>query len=102
MYISFIIVVVFANILYGVRASKNLTELYHPHYHTVGNPHAKTAAGGTLMKIQVPSSVNLDQFNELDINERRVIVAKYPNGDPSTQELYAKDSGFSYGAHAVG
>ena len=52
--------------------------------------HAKTAAGGTIMKAQVPPSVNLDQFNELYIDERRAIVAKYPNGDPSTQGLYAK------------
>jgi hypothetical protein len=58
--------------------------------------HAKTAAGGTIMKAQVPSSVNLDEFNELYIDERRAIVAKYPNGDPSTQGLYAKNPGFSY------
>ena len=48
------------------------------------------------MKAQVPPSVNLDQFNELYIDGRRAIVAKYPNGDPSTQGLYAKDPGFSY------
>jgi hypothetical protein len=58
--------------------------------------HAKTAAGGTIMKAQVPSSVNLDQFNELYIDERRAIVAKYPNGDPATQGLYATNPGFSY------
>ncbi|CAF1010016.1 unnamed protein product [Didymodactylos carnosus] len=58
--------------------------------------HAKTATGGTIMKAQVPPSVNLDQFNELYIDDRRAIVAKYPNGDPSTQGLYAKDPGFSY------
>jgi hypothetical protein len=58
--------------------------------------HAKTSAGGTIMKAQVPPSVNLDQFNELYIDERRAIVAKYPNGDPATQGLYAKNPGFSY------
>jgi hypothetical protein len=58
--------------------------------------HAKTVAGSTIMKAQIPPSVNLDQFNELYIDERRAIVAKYPNGDPSTQGLYATDPGFSY------
>jgi hypothetical protein len=58
--------------------------------------HAKTAAGGTIMKSQVPPSVNLDQFNELYIDGRRAIVAKYPNGDPSTQGLYAMNPGYSY------
>jgi hypothetical protein len=48
------------------------------------------------MKAQVPSSVDLYQFNELYIDERRAIVAKYPNGNPSTQGLYAQDPGFSY------
>jgi hypothetical protein len=48
------------------------------------------------MKAQVPPSVNLDQFNELYIDERRAIVAKYPNGDRSTQGLYATNLGFSY------
>ena len=62
--------------------------------------HAKTAAAGSIMKAQVPPSVNLDQFNELYIDGKRAIVAKYPNGDPSTQGLYAKDSGFSYDAHS--
>jgi hypothetical protein len=62
--------------------------------------HAKTAVGGTIMKAQVPSSVNLDHFNELYIDGRRAIVAKYPNGDPSTQGLYAHDSGFSHGAES--
>jgi hypothetical protein len=52
--------------------------------------HSNTSAG-TIMKAQIPSSVNLDQFNELYIDDRRAIVAKYPNGDPSTQGLYAKD-----------
>ena len=60
--------------------------------------HAKTADGGTIMKAQVPDSVNLDQFNELYIDGRRAIVAKFPNGDPSTQGLYARDSGFSHDA----
>ena len=60
--------------------------------------HAKTADGGTIMKAQVPASVNLDQFNELYIDGRRAIVAKYPNGDPSTQGLYALNPGFSYDA----
>jgi hypothetical protein len=58
--------------------------------------HAKTAAGGTIMKAQVPPSVNLDQFNELYIGDRRAIVAKYPNGDPATRSLYATDPRFSY------
>jgi hypothetical protein len=57
--------------------------------------HAKTTAGGTIMKAELPPYVNLDQFNELYIDERRAIVAKYPNGDPSTQGLYAKQPGFS-------
>jgi hypothetical protein len=62
--------------------------------------HAKTTAGGTIMKAQLPSSANLDQFNELYIDGRRAIIAKYPNGDPSTQGLYAKDPGFSFNAHS--
>jgi hypothetical protein len=62
--------------------------------------HAKTKAGGVIMKAQVPSSVNLDDFNELYIDDVRAIVAKYPNGDPSTQGLYAKDPGFSFGAQS--
>jgi hypothetical protein len=57
--------------------------------------HAKTSAGGTIMKAQVPLSVNLEQFNELYIDGIRAIVAKYPNGDPSTKGLYANDTGFS-------
>jgi hypothetical protein len=57
---------------------------------------AKTAASGTIMKAQVPLSVNLDQFNELYIDDRRAAVAKYPNGDPATQGLYATDPEFSY------
>jgi hypothetical protein len=60
--------------------------------------YAKTAAGGTIMKAQVPPSVNLDQFNELYIDGKRAIVAKYPNGDPSTQGLYAENPGFSFDA----
>ncbi len=58
--------------------------------------HDKTAAGATIMKAQVPHSVNLDQFNELYIDERRAIVTKYPNGDPATQGLYASHPGFSF------
>ncbi|CAF1363672.1 unnamed protein product [Adineta steineri] len=58
--------------------------------------HTKTSQGRTIMKAQLPSSLNLDQFNELYIDGRRAIVAKYPNGDPSTQGLYAQDPGFSY------
>jgi hypothetical protein len=46
--------------------------------------YSKTTAGDTITKAQVPDSVNLDQFNELYIDGRRAIVAKYPNGDPST------------------
>ncbi|CAF4040917.1 unnamed protein product [Rotaria sp. Silwood1] len=61
--------------------------------------HAKTAAVGTIMKAQVPSYVKLNDFNELYIDGKRAIVAKYPNGDPSTQGLYAKDPGFSFDAH---
>ena len=57
--------------------------------------HKKTAVGGTIMKAQVPSYVNLDQFNELYIDGRRAIVAKYPNSDPSTEGLYTNNSGFS-------
>jgi hypothetical protein len=56
--------------------------------------HSKTAAGGIIMKAQVHASVNLDHFNELYIDERRAIVAKCPNGDPSNQGLYANDPGF--------
>ncbi|CAF4094592.1 unnamed protein product [Rotaria magnacalcarata] len=48
------------------------------------------------MKAQIPSYINLEQFNELYINGRRAIVAKYPSGDLSIQGLYAKDPGFSY------
>ncbi|CAF4164229.1 unnamed protein product, partial [Adineta steineri] len=58
--------------------------------------HTKTRQGRKIMKAQLPSSLNLDQFNELYIDGRRAIVAKYPNGDPSTQGLYAQDPGFSY------
>jgi hypothetical protein len=58
--------------------------------------HAKTAVGGTIMKAQVPPFVNLDEFNELYIDGKRAIVAKYPNGDPSTQGLYAVNPGYSY------
>ncbi len=58
--------------------------------------HAKTAAGGTIMKAQVPDSINLDEFNELYIDGKRAIVAKYPNGDPSTQGTYAANPGYSY------
>jgi hypothetical protein len=58
--------------------------------------HAKTADGSIIMKDQVPDFVKLDQFNELYIDGRRAIVAKYPNGDPSTKGLYANDTGFSY------
>ncbi|CAF0815534.1 unnamed protein product [Didymodactylos carnosus] len=60
--------------------------------------HAKTAVDGTIMKAQIPSYIKLDQFNELYIDSKRAIVAKYPNGDPSTQGLYAKDPGFSFDA----
>lgn len=62
--------------------------------------YAKSPSGGTIMKAQVPTFVNLDQFNELYIDGKRAIVAKYPNGDPSTQGLYAKDPGFLKGAHS--
>jgi hypothetical protein len=58
--------------------------------------HSKTAAGGTIMKAQVSPSVNLAEFNELYIDGRRAIIAKYPNGDPSTQGLYAQTPGFSF------
>ena len=57
---------------------------------------SQTANGDTIMKAQVPSFVNLQQFNELYIDDTRAIVARYPNGDPSTQGLYAKDPGFSF------
>ena len=59
--------------------------------------HAKTAAG-TIMKARIPPNVMLDHFNELYIDGKRAIIAKYPNGDPSTQGLYAKDPGFSFEA----
>ena len=55
---------------------------------------------GPIMKAQVPLSVDLEQFNELYIDERRAIVAKYPNGDPSTQGLYATNPGFSFDAQS--
>ena len=61
--------------------------------------HVKTP-NGTIMRAQLPSSVDLDQFNELYIDGRRAIVAKYPNGDPSTQGLYATNPGFSFNAHS--
>jgi hypothetical protein len=48
------------------------------------------------MKHQVPDFVNLDQFNELYIDGKRAIVAKYLNGDPSTQGTYAANPGYSY------
>jgi hypothetical protein len=62
--------------------------------------HSKTVTGGTIMRAQVPDFVNLDQFNELYIDDRRAIVAKSPNGDPSTQGLYAKNPGFFNGARS--
>ncbi|UJR20272.1 hypothetical protein I4U23_023403 [Adineta vaga] len=62
--------------------------------------HSKTSTGGTIMKAQIPSWVNVDEFNELYVDDRRAIVAKYPNGDPSTQGLYATDPGFSYGSQS--
>ncbi|CAF4233558.1 unnamed protein product [Rotaria socialis] len=55
-----------------------------------------TNDSGTIMKAQIPSYINLEQFNELYINGRRAIAAKYPCGDLSIQGLYAKDPGFSY------
>ena len=64
--------------------------------------HGKTAAGGTIMKAQIPASVNVDQFNELYIDGIRAIVAKYPNGDPSTQGLYAQKTQDFLLTHTVG
>ncbi|CAF0900788.1 unnamed protein product [Adineta steineri] len=58
--------------------------------------HARTVTGGTIMKAQIPSYVKPDQFNELYIDGKRAIVAKYPNGDPSTQGLYAANPGFCF------
>lgn len=60
--------------------------------------HAKTVDGDTIMKAQVPAYVNLDEFNELYIDGKRAIVAKYPNGDPSTQGIYVKNPGYSFDA----
>ncbi|CAF4707697.1 unnamed protein product [Rotaria sp. Silwood2] len=60
--------------------------------------YAKLSNGGTIMKSLVPPEINLDEFNELYIDDRRAIVAKYPNGDPSTQGLYAKQPGFAFDA----
>ena len=57
--------------------------------------HSQTSEN-RIMKAQIPSYVNVDQFNELYIDGKRAIVAKYPNGDPSTQGLYAQNPGFSY------
>ena len=62
--------------------------------------HAETADGGTIMKAQVPPFINLDLFNELYIDGKRAIVAKYPNGDPSIQGLYADNPGFSNSAES--
>lgn len=62
--------------------------------------HAKATDGGTIMKAQVLHSVDLDQFKELYIDGRRVIVGKYPNGDLSTQGLYTKDSWFFADLHS--
>ncbi|UJR20449.1 hypothetical protein I4U23_023578 [Adineta vaga] len=67
--------------------------------HLQWSVHRKTASGGTIMKAQVPSNVNLDLFNELYIDGKRAIIAKYPNGDPSTHGLYAKDAGFAFDVH---
>ena len=66
--------------------------------HLQWSVYAKTMAGDTIMKAQVPPYVNLDHFNELYIDEKRAIVAKYPNGDPATQGLYATNPGFSNGS----
>ncbi|UJR11197.1 hypothetical protein I4U23_015378 [Adineta vaga] len=56
----------------------------------------KTSTGSTIMKARIPAYVDLNQFNELYIDGKRAIVAKYPNGDPSTQGLYAKNPGFCF------
>ena len=56
----------------------------------------RTTASGTIMKAQIPTSVDLDQFNELYVDEKRAIVAKFPNGDPATQGLYAENPGFCF------
>ncbi|CAF1112345.1 unnamed protein product [Adineta ricciae] len=58
--------------------------------------HAKTTTNGTIMKAKIPSYIDLEQFNELYIDGKRAILAKYPNGDPSTQGLYAKNPGFCF------
>ncbi|CAF0862133.1 unnamed protein product [Adineta ricciae] len=58
--------------------------------------HSKASTGGNIMKAEIPLWVNVDEFNELYIDDQRAIVAKYPNGDPSTQGLYADHPGFSY------
>jgi hypothetical protein len=55
--------------------------------------HSKTATGGTIMKAQVPDSVNLDHFNELYIDERRVIV-----GRGGFQEAHGWNSGGAFNA----
>ena len=60
--------------------------------------HKKTSTGSIVMKAFLPPNVKLEDFNELYIDERRAIVAKYPNGDPSTQGLYAKEPRFSFDA----
>jgi len=73
-----------------ILSGGTLLQLQWSEYAKVGN--------GTIMKAQVPSSVNLDTFNELYIDGKRAIIAKYPNGDPSTQGLYAANPGFSYDA----
>jgi hypothetical protein len=54
------------------------------------------------MKAELPSFAKLDHFNELYIDERRAIVAKYPNGDPSTQGMYANESGFAHDSKSWG
>ncbi|CAF1092306.1 unnamed protein product, partial [Adineta ricciae] len=64
-------------------------DLHWSAYRTLGN-------NGTIMQAQIPSDVRLDLFNELYIDGKRAIIAKYPNGDPSTQGLYAKTPGFAF------
>ena len=56
--------------------------------------YAKTDVG-TIYQARIPDSVHLESFNELYIDGQRAIVAKYPNGDPSTQGLYSDHPGFS-------
>jgi hypothetical protein len=70
-------------IVHFERSSLKWLHILHPHHRDEvvvlsdgtllqlqWSVHANTATGGTIMKAQVPPSVNLGQFNDLYIDQR--------------------------------